>query len=85
MDQVESISVFKGFRYLYDRVTILSNPTFVYIEGKQYHLPKDALKLRFELEFFWKKVRMTQLHSSKLICVWISSDGSTIKFNHATK
>ena len=81
MDQIELISVFKGFRYLYDRVTILNKPTVVYIENKRYYLPNDALNLRFELEFFWKKVRMTT--PSKLIEVTISGDGSTIKFNHA--
>jgi hypothetical protein len=85
MDKVELISVFKGFRYLYERITILNNPRIVYIEDKAYYLPNDALKLRFELEFFWKKVRMTQLHSSKTIKVLISSDGSVIRFNNATK
>ena len=79
MDKVESISVFKGFRYLYDRVTILNNPKVVYIEKTRYYLPNDALSLRFELEFFWKKLRMTK--PSKDIEVTTYSDGSTIKFN----
>lgn len=82
MENVELINVFSGFRCLYDRVTILHNPKVVYIESEAYYLPKDALKLRFELEFFWKKVRMTQLRHSKFIKVSISTDGNTLKFSN---
>lgn len=59
---LESIVVpnWKGFRYVYDNYIVNSSVDKVVFNGITYYLPKDRLKVRFELEFFCNRKRMVE-------------------------
>lgn len=58
----ESIVIpnWKGFRYVYDNYIVNSSVKKVVFNGTPYYLPKDRLKVRFELEFFCNRKRMIE-------------------------
>lgn len=84
--KTKEVNIFDGFRVLYEENVLKNNNTLteVWINEEKYIFPLMALKLRFELEFFWKRIRMVQpgrRHElSEYIKVIVSEDQKVVKF-----
>lgn len=88
---IEEVSIWRGFRALYNEAIDYNKKTLreVFIEDKRYIYPLDALKVRFELEIWWRNFRMLQPAKRHLlrdvVVLDFNEDKSVLRVGTSTK